>query len=687
MTSSADIAGLAREHFDEGRYAEAERILNDALAQGLDDPEATAVLGLVCLYSQREGEALVCLEQSEGAASASRLAGLLGEHLACRRKMAARLKAPDAEGAEAIKRFERLGYGLPEEGGIRVSACLIVRDEAKTLDQCLASVKPVVDEIVVVDTGSTDDSKEIARRYGAKVLDFAWCDDFAAARNASLEAATGDWALWIDADEELTPASHEAIREAVIRPQFGGFFVRIVNFLADESAAAQYVHRPIRLFRLNPAIRFTGRIHEQISPAINAQGRPCANLDGVEMLHYGYLPSAMREKGKLERTISLLEREVAERPDDSFQWYNLANVFSVAGRYADAERAAREAMRSFPPRASFVASVYHLLAVALVEQGRPEEALAVCDELDARGNENVINRFNRAHALLRAGRAPEALAAAEGLFAMEWDPDLTGDYGIVTHKKWVLRGQILAQLGRLDEALADFDRALAVDPAFNVTRYSKATVLGALGRHREALEVFEGGFDDSHLEFPCRRGAVRSMMELGDTVEALRLAEETWGRFRTPDAWVLWMAAVERCDDASAAVRAYGAYQEVGEPTPQMLVNWGRALERVGRLDAALQCMGEAIKRAPHDANGHFNCADLLYRMGLFAEAAHVYQAGLREQPASAQGWFCLGNALAQLDVNEGARIAYGKALELAPDHAEARFNLQVVSGAQDAAA
>lgn len=687
MTPTADIAGLAREHFDEGRYGEAERLLNDALTQGLDDPEATAVLGLVCLYSQREGEALVCLEQSEGAASASTLAGLLGEHLVCRQKMAARLKVADPEGSEAIRRFGRLGYRLPEEAGIRVSACLIVRDEAKTLEQCLASVKAVADEIVVVDTGSTDDSKTIAQRYGAKVREFVWCDDFSAARNASLEAATGDWALWIDADEELTAASREAIREAVIRPQFGGYFVRIVNFLADEGAAAQYVHRPIRLFRRTPETRFTGRIHEQISPAIAAQGRPCANLDGVELLHYGYRPSAMYEKGKLARTISMLEREVSERPDDSFQWYNLANVFSVAGRYPDAERAARAAMRSFPPRASYVASVYHLLAVALVEQGRPEEALAVCDELTARGNDNTINAFNRAHALLRAGRAPEALAATEGLFAMEWDPELTGDYGIVTHKKWVLRGQIMAQLGRLDEALVDFDRALSVDPSFNVARYSKASVCEALGRIWEAHELYSSGYDGSHLEFPCRRGAVRCLMSLGENAEAVRLAEETWAHHRTQDAWVLWMAAIEKGDDAAAAVRAFEAYQEVGEPTPQMLVNWGRALERVGRVDAALQCLGEAIRRAPHDPNAHFNAADLLYRTGQYADAAHLYQAGLREQPANAQGWFCLGNAMAQLGINEGARIAYGKALELAPDHAEARANLAVVTGARDAAA
>jgi glycosyltransferase involved in cell wall biosynthesis len=95
---------------------------------------------------------------------------------------------------------------------MKISACLIVKDEERHLDRCLSSLQGIVDEIVVVDTGSTDGTLEIAQSHGAVIGSFDWCDDFSAARNASLDLATGDWVLWIDADEALTPESASSIR-------------------------------------------------------------------------------------------------------------------------------------------------------------------------------------------------------------------------------------------------------------------------------------------------------------------------------------------------------------------------------------------------------------------------------------------------------------------------------------------
>src|SRR5262245_50649724 len=93
-----------------------------------------------------------------------------------------------------------------------ISLCMIVRDAARSLPEALASVQPFVDEMVIVDTGSVDGSRKIAEKQGARLFDFAWCDDFSAARNFSLQQATGDWVFWMDADDVVPPASGQELR-------------------------------------------------------------------------------------------------------------------------------------------------------------------------------------------------------------------------------------------------------------------------------------------------------------------------------------------------------------------------------------------------------------------------------------------------------------------------------------------
>ncbi len=670
---------LALEQFRDGRYQEAERT---ALQCPPDDPGRCVALGMVYLHTQREAEALACLESNPDATVAT----LLGEHLAARKAMAAKLSRQDPEGERMAAKFQALGYSLPKQG-VRLSACLIVKDEATTIEACLKSLKGVADEIVVVDTGSTDDTIARAKKHGAKVNQTEWTDDFSAARNVSLQHATGDWALWIDADETLDPGSVSAIHEALMRPQFGGFFVRIVNYLADTGQAAQYVHRPIRLFRLADGVKFVGRIHEQVSPSIQATGRPCANLDGVVLHHSGYRPQAMRDKNKLERTISMLEREVAERPEDGFQWFNLANVLSVAGRYAEAEHASVQASRNFPPKASFVAPAYHLMAVSRIELGRPQDALQACDEVERLGLHNVVNQFNRAHALMRLRRFEEALAAVRACDGMEWNPDIPGDYGIVTHKKHVLEGQILAQSGRLDEALAAFDAALAVDPDYDVVLYSKAATLEQKGQTAEALAAYDQVIGSEALDLPARKGAMRMRIAQNEFDQAVTIGRDTWVRYMDEDAWLLWAGAAEQADDPVALDACYEAYAQANTPTPQMWVNWGRVHEALDKPQSAYDCYAEAMKAAPQDPNACFNAADLLYRLGMHHEAAVLYQSGLQLDAMKPEGWFCLGNCLAQLGLADGARLAYGKTLELDPQHAGAQHNLSLFDASQPKAA
>src|ERR1019366_8922929 len=135
--------------------------------------------------------------------------------------------------------------------------------EEKFLAQCLKSVRGFATQIVVVDTGSTDRTVEIAREFGAEIYSFPWCDDFAAARNAALEHATGDWILMLDADEELPSAQHAALLADLKKSGVLAHRLPLVN--AGQNDGRSFVPR---LFRNAPDVYYSGRIHEQVFPSL-----------------------------------------------------------------------------------------------------------------------------------------------------------------------------------------------------------------------------------------------------------------------------------------------------------------------------------------------------------------------------------------------------------------------------------
>jgi len=159
-----------------------------------------------------------------------------------------------------------------------LSACLIVRNESLVLERCLASLSGVVDEIVVVDTGSTDATPEIAAGFGARICRHAWRGDFSAARNVGLDAASGDWILTIDADEYLDAGSRRQIRAVVDQADADGILVTVRNLLAPEDLIQSAESRIVRLFRRRDDVRFAGIIHEEVTAGTEVSG---ARLDIV----------------------------------------------------------------------------------------------------------------------------------------------------------------------------------------------------------------------------------------------------------------------------------------------------------------------------------------------------------------------------------------------------------------------
>jgi tetratricopeptide (TPR) repeat protein len=296
-----------------------------------------------------------------------------------------------------------------------ISATLIVRDEAHHLPDCLASLRGFADEVIVVDTGSVDDTVAIAEAAGATVRHFPWCEDFSAARNVAIEHARGDWLLYIDADERVRPYDLARLRLELADP---ALFCTTVRFHPRTGSTA---YREYRLLRRRPDVRFEGAMHESFLPslfrAMEAHGGRIGEVE-VTLDHVGYDGD---QSHKLERNRTLLEKQIRATPARVFLWWHLGTVYRDLDRLEDADTAWGEATRLATLRGGQLAEDalgFIELAKAMIE--RDEDPIPVIEQGLVLRPENLMLHWLKGRALM--DRAPdEAMAIFERL--AEVDPD------------------------------------------------------------------------------------------------------------------------------------------------------------------------------------------------------------------------------------------------------------------------
>ncbi|MCL5961954.1 MAG: glycosyltransferase family 2 protein, partial [Chloroflexi bacterium] len=298
-----------------------------------------------------------------------------------------------------------------------LSACMIVRDEEADLERCLSSVQAVVDEIVIVDTGSRDGTVEIARGLGAKVHHFEWCDDFSAARNAGLEQAAGRWILQLDADEELSPEAARAIRLLVgsAAPKCWGFFVPWRSHVIQSGLRHEKVAYRCLLFRNHRDLRYRSRIHEYIAYVGNGPKPEFSYNDDIVIEHYGYTNDQIQTKGKLERNLRLLELAAAEEPQEAYHHFNLGKHYFGTRRTAEAVAELRRATALCrDPGALYLPNLYATLAMALGRNGEAEQVPLVVAEAERLIPELASDFYFRVGiALKETGKLDQALASLQ----------------------------------------------------------------------------------------------------------------------------------------------------------------------------------------------------------------------------------------------------------------------------------
>jgi len=349
------------------------------------------------------------------------------------------------------------------DGTPDITLCMIVRDEAAVLGRCLESAAPVVDELVVVDTGSVDGTAEIARAFGARVETFIWRDDFAAARNHALSFARGGWVLVLDADERVvTPDARERLLEFARSAGVPAGQIELENLTQGGRRSRTLL---TRFFQRAGGVHYERRIHEQLVRS----GAPWAvRPTGVRVLHDGYAAAQVQGRDKLARNEALLRAQIAEQPGDGYDWYQLGRVLEVGERFQEALAAYEQALELVGDAAPHLPHLLECAATCLRALDRSRQALDWLGQVEGDFRDRPDLVFLVALLAMDVGelaraedgfrrclefgvRPPPVTAAESSLLATTLAP---------AHNLGVL----YECTGRVSEARAAYERALGFDP-------------------------------------------------------------------------------------------------------------------------------------------------------------------------------------------------------------------------------
>ena len=377
-----------------------------------------------------------------------------------------------------------------------VGLSMIVKNEAQTLGHCLQSVSGLVSQIVVADTGSTDNSAYIAHQFGATVISIPWENHFARARNAALALMQTDWVLVLDADEELDQEARKQIPN-LLASSAGGYLVPIRNYIPTttgrgwdrvampnqnshiraQHAPAYFVHENCRLFRRDPDVYFVGRVHELVETRIHALGRRLSTAKFC-IHHFGQLVEEEARRTKAAAYRELLRMKVRELPDDAMAWTQLGLQEYECSREPTEPLRCFERALALEPRATSAALFKGMI---YLELGQCEQALAVLEAAHPDQHSRALREHLRGDALYNLGRLQEACAAFRDALK------LTGNDCALSSKL----GYTEVGLGRREQGIARLREAARKAPENIEVRQRLMKALVSLNFLSDAAEEAE----------------------------------------------------------------------------------------------------------------------------------------------------------------------------------------------------
>ncbi len=507
-----------------------------------------------------------------------------------------------------------------------LSLCMMVKNEEEMLPRCLESIKGSADEIIVVDTGSSDRTVEIAKSYGARIYHHAWENDFSKHRNQSISYATGDWILIMDADEEFYSEDVALLREVIQRSNAD--FIYLQCFDMEKTGKPHGVFNQVRLFRNGAGMHYTRCVHNQLQ----AVGR--GFYSKLRFKHFGYDLDPLKMEAKHHRTTSLLLRRIEKDPGDPFNHFQLASSYSMHREYHKAIEQGEIALllrKEKDLRNAYFSTVYYTVAQAHFALGMLQEAEGVCLE--------AIDFFAmdlNAYHLLAAIRfkaedfqkcKDASLRYLAILQKFEEDPsEMRGVYFNSYGKKH----EIYYGLAFINFAERQFDRAEEYfDLAFQLQ-----------GRSMEkALEISRFYLDGKMerkafqwIEKACERGfrdivvmesfIARCATRMG-WIETRKILEQTTGAFSEwPEYWALVASLCREGNDPETAIRYYKKSIDLNPSEHKVFMKSSDCYERGVDLANAVETFEEYLNGSWRDERNLLRMAGLQLRRQDFKTAA-----------------------------------------------------------------
>lgn len=508
-----------------------------------------------------------------------------------------------------------------------ISACMMVKNEEDFLPQCLESISGFVDEIVIVDTGSTDRTVEIAERFGTVVYHHPWEDDFSKHRNQSISYAKGDWIFVIDADEKLDPSSINLLRNfmSVHDPDIITIFVR--SYL--EGGTNYNETTSPRIFKNHIGMEYLGIVHNQL----NCKGRSVAFVKAV-IWHYGYDLDESKQKQKTDRTVKLLLRQSEAMPDDAATAHHLAASYFFQEDYQRSYAAGLKVRKllendSAKEKQSAFSWTYFILVASLFEMERFDEAEEICEEGLALFSNSIDLHFTMAFISLRRQKYDKALQHLKKYFLLRNEFAAAPEkFGFVVFEKankvweaYKMEGTALMFLNRRSEAVTAFQKSIDLAPEDVKEAFCSGIgkMLYKKGFEGDAISFWKQLPPDAEYEEDLKMVGLL-LMKNKQWDEAIKVFDSIKGCDSKDVFYHMGVASMElgRYKEASAC---FGEVYRIDPNWEKNFVNWGVTLEKCGLLTAAIEKYEQAIEISAGQSLAYQNLGCLYFRERKFTQA------------------------------------------------------------------